>query len=284
MKKKIAIGTVLLSLALFLFINLFHFTLPRDHGVVDYKLFLSAEEERPLVVAFGGSEGGIVYAGKETQDLRDSILNLGYHFLAVGYFGTPNTPKELDRISLDAIYDTIYSVSQHAMIDNNRIAVFGGSRGGELVLNLASRFSEIDAVIAIAPSNVSLPSRFGWGETSSWTFKQEEIPYISATDESIEFIQNGDFFKGFSMMLENQQNPSEAEIKVERINAPILLISASRDEVWPSTLMCNRMIKRLEESDFQHFHEHIVLKGSHTTFDYDVIKEFLNRHFPIIKQ
>jgi len=281
LKKKIVIGTVLLGLALFLFIKLSHFSLSKNHGVVDYKLFLSAEEKMPLVVAFGGSEGGMVYADEVTRDFRDSILSLGYHFLAMGYFGTPNTPKQLDRISLDAIYDTIHSVSQHPMVYSDRVAVFGGSRGGELVLNLASRFNEIDAVIAIVPSNVSLPSRFGWGETSSWTYKQEEIPYISATDEAIKFIKNGDFFKGFSLMLENQHSPSEAEIKVERINSPVLLISTSQDEVWPSTLMCNKMMERLEKKNFQYFYKHIVLNGSHAEINHGPIFEFLKQHFPI---
>lgn len=283
MKKRIATVIGLLGLVLVLFITLSHFTLPKNHGVVDYKLFLSAQEKRPMFVAFGGSEGGMVYADKETQDLRDSILTLGYHFLAVGYFGTPNTPKELDRISLDAIYDTIKSVSQQPMVEQDRIAIFGGSRGGELVINLASKFNEIDAVIAIVPSNVSLPSRFGWGETSSWTFKKEEIPWISASDESLKLIKNGDFFGGFSRMIENQKANIESEIKVERINAPILFISASEDEVWPSTLMCNRMMERLEGNNFQHFYEHIELNGGHAEFtrNYGMILEFLKQHFPI---
>jgi len=283
MKKKIAIGIGLLGLVLVLFITFSHFALPKNHGVVDYKLFLSAQEKRPMFVAFGGSEGGMVYADKVTQNLRDSILTLGYHFLAVGYFGTPNTPKELDRISLNAIYDTIKSVGQHPMVDQDRIAIFGGSRGGELVLNLASRFTDIDAVIAIVPSNVSLPSRLGWGETSSWTFKQEEIPWISASDESVELIDNGDFYGGFSRMIENQKAIIESEIKVERINAPILFISASQDEVWPSTLMCNRMMERLEGNNFQHFYEHIELNGGHAEFTRNpgLILEFLKQHFPI---
>jgi len=283
MKKKIAIGIGVLGLMLVLFITLSHFALPKNHGVVDYKLFLSAQEKRPMFVAFGGSEGGMVYADKETQDLRDSILTLGYHFLAVGYFGNPNTPKELDRISLNAIYDTIKSVGQHAMVDQDRIAIFGGSRGGELVLNLASRFTDIDAVIAIVPSNVSLPSRWGWGETSSWTFKKEEIPWISASDESLELINNGDFFGGFSRMIENQKANIESEINVERINAPILFISASQDEVWPSTLMCNRMMERLEGNNFQNFYEHVELNGGHAEFTRNpgLILEFLKQHFPI---
>lgn len=283
MKKRIALGIVALGLLLALFITLNHFTLPKNHGVVDYKLFLSTQEKRPMVVAFGGSEGGMVYAEKVTQNLRDSILTLGYHFLAVGYFGTPNTPKELDRISLDAIYDTIKSVSQHPLVDNEKIAIFGGSRGGELVLNLASRFNEIDAVIAIVPANVSLPSSFGSVETSSWTFKQEEIPWISASDESLDLIDKGDFFGGFSRMIENQQPNIESEIKVERINSPILFISASHDEVWPSTLMCNKMMERLEGNNFHHFYEHIELNGGHAEFtrNYGPILGFLKSHFPI---
>lgn len=257
--------------------------LPRNHGAVDYELFLAANEKRPMVVAFGGSEGGMVYAGRETRNLRDSILSLGYHFLAVGYFGTPNTPKELDRISLDAIYDTIKNVSQLPLIDQDRIAIFGGSRGGELVLNLASRYKDIAAVIAIVPSNVTLPARFGWNETSSWTFQQEQIPWITASDESIELIDNGNFYDGFSKMIENQQAIEESEILVEKINSPILFISATDDEVWPSRLMCKRMTDRLDRNNFQHFNQHIELKGGHAEFtkNYGVIFDFLKGHLPI---
>src|SRR5690606_1488064 len=283
MKKRIAIVIGLLGLGLALFIALSHIPLPKNHGIVDYKLFLASQEKRPLIVAFGGSEGGMVYADIDAQDLRDSIITLSYHILAVGYFGTPNTSKELDRISLDAIYDTIKNVSQLPMVDQGRIALFGTSRGGELVLNLASRFNEIGAVIAIVPANVSLPSRYGWGETSSWTFKNEEVPGIPASEESLKLINNGDFFGGFNRMIENQNIITEYEIKVERINAPILFISASQDDVWPSTLMCNRIIESLKRNNFDHFYEHIELNGGHAEYTKHsrLILEFLKNHFAI---
>jgi len=256
-----------------------------NHGVVDYKLFLAAEERRPLVVSFGGSEGGMAYANDETKNLRDSILSHGYHFLAVGYFGTNNTPEELDRISLDAIYDTIKNVSQQPLINQNQIALFGGSRGGELVLNLASRCKDITAVIAVVPPNVTLPSKFGWQETSSWSYKQKEIPWITASDESLKLIKNGDFYSGFSKMVEKQELTIESEIEVEKIDASILFISASEDEVWPSTLMCNRMMNRLKKNNFQHIYQHYELKGGHAEFtsNFGLIIEFLNEHVPIRK-
>ncbi len=238
-----------------------------------------------MVVAFGGSEGGMVYAGKETQNLRESILSLGYHFLVVGYFGTANTPKELDRISLDAIYDTIKNVSYNHLIDQDQIVIFGGSRGGELVLNLASKYQDFAAIIAIVPPSVTLPSRFGWNETSSWTFQQEQIPWITATDESIELIDKGDFYGGFGKMIENPQAIEEFEIPVEKIMSPILFISATDDEVWPSTLMCRRMANRLDKNNYQHFYQHIELKGGHAEFtkNYRMILEFLKEHLQIEK-
>ncbi len=257
------------------------------NGIVDYKLFLAAEERRPIVVALGGSEGGMVYASKETQDLRDSILSRGYHFLAIGYFGTSNTPDILDRISLDAIYDTINSVSQQSFIDQKQIALFGGSRGGELVLNIASRYPDIAAVMAIVPSHVTLPARFGWNEVYSWTFKGEEVPWITASDEARAIINDGDFYGGFSKIIENPQSESvtEAAIEVENINAPVLFVSSREDEIWPSTLMVDSMIERLEKNNFQHFYQHVELEGGHAAFtkNYEVILGFLNKQLPIDK-
>ena len=136
--------------------------MPRNHGHVDLKLFLAETEDQPLIVAFGGSEGGNVFASDQLKQERDKYLERGYAILAVGYFGTKTTPPSMDRISLNAIHDSITNIlSQHPEINKNKIALYGGSRGGELVLNLASRYQDYDAVIAIVPPNVTLPTRFG---------------------------------------------------------------------------------------------------------------------------
>lgn len=219
-------------------------------------------------------------ASEPLKGTRDQFLQRGYAFLAVGYFGTENTPKTLDRISLDAIYDSIVSASNHPKIDWNKIILYGGSRGGELILNLARRYKEIDAVIAMAPANVSLPSKFGWGESSSWTFHDEEIPYIKASEESIRIIRGGDFYNGFSEMLKDEQSVKAAEINVEKISCPILILSAKEDEVWPSAFMSNKIIERLRSNYFSHPYEHISLEGGHAApaKHLDEVFEFLQKH------
>ena len=129
------------------------------------------------------ARGGNVFASDQLKQERDKYLERGYVILAVGYFGTKTTPPSMDPISLNAIHDSITNIlSQHPEINKNKIALYGGSRGGELVLNLASRYQDYDAVIAIVPPNVTLPTRFGWGAPSSWSFFDEEVPFLSSAN------------------------------------------------------------------------------------------------------
>jgi hypothetical protein len=82
-------------------------------------------------------------------------------------------------------------------------------------------------------------------------------------------------------MLEDEQAVSRAAIPVERINGPILLLSAKSDEVWPSTLMCNEMVERLRSKHFNYYIKHIALEGSHAAAaqNSEYIFDFLEKHF-----
>ena len=149
MNKKIALIITSLIICVFVFSMIYTPPLPDNYGKVEAKLFLGKSESQPLIVAFGGSGGGIKYAEESLRAFRDKALSSGYAFLAIGYFGTENTPSYLDRISLDAIYDTIQNYKAHPLINGEKTAILGVSRGGELVLNLASRYEDFDAVILI---------------------------------------------------------------------------------------------------------------------------------------
>jgi dienelactone hydrolase len=275
-KGLLIVGVVGVGVTLFLKLNVF--SMPRNHGNVEVRLFLSQSANQPVVVAFGGSEGGNIFASAQLKEERDKFLRRGYAVLAVGYFGTATTPPSLDRISLDAIHDSISRIiDRHPAIDKNKIALYGGSRGGELVLNLASRYKNYDAVIAVVPSNVSLPARFGWGATSSWSFFNEEVAYITSDNRPA----SSEFFDKLSKMLEDEQAVNHAAIEVEKINGPILLLSAKNDEVWPSTLMCNKITERLKSKEFKYHVEHIALESSHAvaTGNFHYVFDFLEKHF-----
>jgi len=270
MWKKALIVVLVLMIGLFLFLEFYKAPLPENHGKLDVQLYLSDQEDQPLVVGFGGSEGGNAWTIDYWKDTRDKFLEEGYAFLAIGYFGMDNTPQYLDRISLDAIHDTIIKVAQHPKIDSDKIALIGASKGGELVLNLSSRYDDIDATVAIVPAHVSFPALSIMANTSSWSYKNEELPYVRAPYKIIIPALKGDLHTAHAMMLENKLGVENATISVENISGAILLLSAKEDQQWSSTMMCEAIVERLKDRQFQYDYKHIAYDGNH----YEPLKHF----------
>ena len=257
-------------------------SLSGQYGVVESKLYVGSSGSQPLIVAFGGGGGGNDWTRNYLKAKRDSLNKKGYAVLAIGYFNSNGTPKYLDRISLDAISDTIMSVAKHPSIDESKIALIGGSRGGELVLNLASRFSHFNAVIAMSTSNVSFPAITWSANTSSWMYKNKEVPYVPAPLKTISPALKGDLYTAHRMMLEDEEAVIKAEIQVENIQGPILIISGKDDDQWPATSMSNKIMERLEEHNFTYYKQHAILEGGHIAplERFELVYEFLEKHMP----
>ncbi len=262
--KLIGIG-VLFLVAIVLYLGWHTPSLSDKHGQLDTHLYLSSGPRQPLIVAFGGGSGGNDWERNYLKDKRDSLLAHGFAVLAIGYFKTQNSPGSLDRISLNAIADTILSIaSRTPQIDTARIMLMGASKGGELVMNLASRYSCFKGVIALSTSHVSFPALTLSANTSSWMYNNQEITYVPAPFKTIWPALQGDLLSAFSMMLEDQEAVAQAEIEVEKINGPILILSADKDEQWPATTMSQKLVERLERKHFTHPYQHIVVEGMHT--------------------
>ncbi|WKV11439.1 acyl-CoA thioester hydrolase/BAAT C-terminal domain-containing protein [Marivirga harenae] len=255
--------------------------LSEQHGKVATKLYLGPGDQQALIVAFGGGGGGNDWARDYMKEKRDSLNDMGYAVLALAYFNFGDIPTYLDRISLNAISDSILSVAKHPKIDENKIALMGGSRGGELALNLASRFKHFQAVIALSTSNVSFPAITWSANTSSWTYNGEEVAYVPATFSTISPALKGDLYTAHSMMLEDEEAVKKAEIKVENINGPILIMSGKKDNSWPATEMSNQLMERLKERGFGFHSQHVVLEGGHIAplDHFNVVYDFLEEHF-----
>ncbi|MFK7952809.1 MAG: acyl-CoA thioester hydrolase/BAAT C-terminal domain-containing protein [Ekhidna sp.] len=281
MIKKIITGTF--CVVTFFLVLLFTHTPSKhkNHGKIDLSLYMGDSINQPLIVGFGGGEGGNAWASDYWETTRNAFLKEGYAFLAIGYFGSENTPTYLDRISLNAIYDSIISKSNHPLIDQSKIALIGGSKGAELALNLSSRFNGIDAVVAFVPSHVSFPALTMFANTSSWEYNGKEVRFTEAPFKTIFPALQGNHLEAFSMMLEDENEVINSTIKVENVNGPILLISATRDEMWPSNDMSNKIMKRLEKNEFKYEYKHISIEGSHNEplKHFDKVLHFLDSNF-----
>jgi pimeloyl-ACP methyl ester carboxylesterase len=94
-------------------------------------------------------------------------------------------------------------------------------------------------------------------------------------------LMKRDLRAAYSTMLEDEEAVTRAQIEVERINGPILLVSATRDEMWPSAEMSGALVRRLERADFAHHYQHLAIEGDHAEplEHFDEIFDFLIEHF-----
>jgi dienelactone hydrolase len=272
---------IFLTLGLFLFLKFYTPALSENYGKVDYHLYVGDSDNQPLIVAFGGSQGGNTWTEDYWAVIRNRFLKKGYAVLSIGYFNTENTPAYCDRISLNAIYDTIRNVSLHPKINEDKIALLGSSRGGELALNIASKYKDIDAVVALVPSYASFMAQTITANTSAWTFNSEEVPYLPVPLKAIIPAIQGDSYRVCEIILENSESRKDAAIEVEKINGPILLLSAKNDELWPSKYMSDKVVNRLKDNNFKYYYKHISFDGRHhdTKKHFDVVFDFLDEHF-----
>jgi uncharacterized protein len=232
---------------------------------VESKLYIGDSAlNKPLIVGLGGSEGGNAWASDYWKKTREQFLKEGYAFLAIGYFKAKGTPDTLNKISIDQVHAAVATAAKNRQINKKKIAIIGGSRGGDLALLIASFYKDIRCVVAIVPSNAVFPGNTNEFNTSAWTYKGRELPFLPVSEEAIPALVKHDLRSAFEIMLKDSLAFKQAVIKVERINGPVLLLSANKDEICPSTPMCESMITRFKDKKFRFHYEHITITGLHS--------------------
>lgn len=212
----------------------------------------------PGILVLGGSEGGI----RSAEANAALLASRGYAALTVAYFGMPGLSQRLAGVPIDYLKKAIDWMGARESIDRCRLAVFGGSKGGELALLLAAKFPELKAVVAYVPSHVVWQGIGGPG--SSWSYSGEPIPFVpyKAMPASSGASQRFSLMQLYLGSLDNPEAVAKAAIPVEKINCPVMLISGKDDQLWPSSLMAEKVIARLRENRHQYKFEHIAYESA----------------------
>lgn len=232
------------------------------------RLFLPASANQrsrlPGMVVLSGSGGGF------DLDKAAVLSRHGFATLALAYFGFPPLPTWLNRVPLEYIESALDWLAAQPEIDPKRMGMLGVSRGSELALLAASRFSTIRAVVAYAPSSVAWDSGGRDNATGAripaWMWHGQSI--ASAPLPLRGFIWRAAFpvvamrrpvmfRKLFLAGLRNAEAIEQAGIPVERVNGPMLLISGGDDHVWPAEEMAKAIIARMRKHRVDHEVEHL---------------------------
>lgn len=242
-----------------------------DHGDLVANLFLPRVEGKvPVVIAIGGSEGGISTGNANGEMMAPHCLAV----LGLAYFKEKGLPESLDHIPVDYFIRAIDYVETIPQVDAARIGFVGGSRGAELALLLASMEPRIKSVVATTPSSVAWYGRNT--ASSAWTLHGKDVPAMS-----LELDDKAPVLSRFEAALKNQENVRRSFFAVEKINGPILLISAENDQFWPSYRMANDIQAYLKE---HHFKNAVVHKSYPTGHGFSAatapgIKQEIIDHF-----
>ena len=249
---------------------------------VESILYLGKNNDQPLIVGLGGSEGGNAWTSGYWKKTRDRFLENGYAFLAIGYFGSKGTPDILNEIEIENVYNAIKTAANYEQVNSKKIAVIGGSRGADLALLLGSYYEDINCVISIVGSNAVFPGHTAHYSTSCFKYRGSELPFVPVNEEAVSFLMKRDLRGAFETMLKDTLAMENAAIKVEQIKGPVLLLSATKDEICPSTMMAEYIIERLKENKFNYSFEHIAIEGGHAEplKHFDEIFQFLETNFP----
>jgi dienelactone hydrolase len=148
----------------------------------------------------------------------------------------------------------------------------GGARGGELALLLGATFADFKAVVGYVPSGIVHAGISGGGlrearRRPAWTYGGHAVPFVSSRDASrMEDVPPSPeplaLTPIFLRALEDHAAVEAAEIPVERINGPVLLISGQDDQMWPSPVLAEIAMKRLAAHHHPYDYRHLSYPGA----------------------
>jgi dienelactone hydrolase len=199
----------------------------------------AAAGKHPAILLLGGSEGGDAMSRSAPV-----FAQAGYVAVSVAYFGAPGLPQSLQEIPVETVGNALATVEKRADVDPQRIAIMGISKGGELALLAASTYPEIRAVVADVPSPFAwegIASSPGPTRSSSWTVGGKQVPYVPYAPAMGEVFGKAfsthtpvDMRPAYDVSMQDRAAVDAAFFHLEKINGPVLFLSAGDDQIWDS--------------------------------------------------
>ena len=209
-----------------------------DHGLLANYYPGSGSGHRPAILMLGGSEGGIGTA--VTREAR-AVAARGFAVLTISYFRAPGQPLKLEMVPLENFDTALAWLKAQPEVDPVRVALVGGSKGGEAALLVATRHPEIKATVAGMPSSVAWAGvDWNFGATgASWSAGGKPVPYAAYGKFS-----GGEVASLYRSGLAVLPATSPAFIPIERVSGPVLLVCGEADTLWPSCPMARQVAAR----------------------------------------
>lgn len=236
------------------------------------RLYLPKTPEKvPAVIGIGGSDPSWGFADANGAMMASN----GIAVIGLVYFKTePGLPATLDQIPMEYFISAVDYAQSLPEIDGQHIGVVSGSRGAEAGFLLAILDPRIKSVV------ITTPSKVAWGgmtsSRSAWTYQGRDIPALHLPD-----LPNIPQIERFKIALSETEKVKAATFAFEKIQGPILLISAENDQIWPGTPMSQDIMDYLKSHNFRYSAVHKSYPTGHAFSQASApeIKQMIVDHF-----
>ncbi len=225
----------------------------REQGLVG-TLFSKGHPSSAIIV-LGGSSGGL------HESRAERLAEEGFAALALAYFGIETLPPKLNQIPLEYFERAIH------LLGDFKVGLWGVSRGAELSLILGTLLPDkISAIAAHVPSSV-IYGALDDHRAPAWTYQGKPI----APNAPFEYLQSEtgecehtaiQATPSFLNAMADKSAFESSAICVEKLDCPLLLISAGDDQMWPSWLFAKQIIERLQKHNSNISYSHISYPGA----------------------
>lgn len=211
-----------------------------------------------------GARGAVLVLGGSDCSLNATLFEaawvstMGFDALAVDYCDQ----GFIERIPLERLEAALDWLGAQQDIDRGRLAVLGGSRGGELALQLAADLPWLRGAVAVAPSSYRW-SDTRTGDSAAWTRADAglaSIPRRPQEQPVPEFLPDGQTGYRFTPVFLGElaaasgAERSAARIAVEDAGAAVLMIGGDDDGLWPSCRFIDDAWNALADAGHQRTH------------------------------
>ncbi len=226
----------------------------REQGLVG-TLFRKGNPSSAVIV-LGGSSGGL------KEERAEQLAAHGFATLALAYFATESLPATLSQIPLEYFEAAI----RFLLADVESVGLWGVSRGAELSLILGTLFpAQIHAIAAHVPSSAVYGVLDGRNQPA-WVYRGK--PFAPSAPFTYSARASGEnaasaiaAAPSFLDSMEDKASFAASAIPVEKIECPLLLISAQDDQMWPSSLFAQQIVDRLSKHNSPIFYIHLSYAG-----------------------
>lgn len=245
-------------------------TLENEGFIANY--YPGKAETQKAIISVGGSGCN----EKTCITMAEHLIEEGYNVLVLGFYYWKGMSRELAGIPVDYAEKAARWLLQKQGV--TKVAMTGASMGAAYTLLCASLIPEITCVIPVVPFDhvfEGTTAEMKRKHCSWFTYHGKDLPYtpLELLDMGIRgwlrCARKADGY-GLARFMRygyDRMTPlltEESRIRVENMNADVLLLAVKDDDCWPSDEAVPRMVERLETANYAHRVEaHVYEKAGH---------------------